>query len=713
MRRLFAPLLLALLAALLYAPTTGHGFVYDDEEYVVENPLLDEPATSTFLRRTLLESHSANWHPLTWWTHRVDRAAFGLEPAGHHLVNVIWFAASCVLFYLALCELTARPGPSLVCALLFTVHPLRVESVAWVAERKDLVSGFFFFASLYLHARFARHGGAWRYVALLGTSLLGLMAKPMLVTLPCVLLLLDAWPLRRTLSVKWTRLVLEKLPLFALSAGVSLLTIWAQSSSGAVSSVETIPLELRLVNALDALGFYLSRTLVPLGLAVIYPHPGLVEADPLAAIGPRAALSAAFLGAVSLLAWRMRRRTPELLVGWLWFLGMLVPVIGLVTVGAQAHADRYAYLPTIGLYVMVVFPLARLAAGSRELQRILPAAAALVVITDVVLTWRQVGIWSTPERLYEHAIATRANNYVALTNLGQYLADEQRPEEARARLEEAVGIRPDFVIPRLNLAQLERDSANPARALQHIEAALAIEPESFEAHACRALILRDLGDLRGALDSLDRALALDPSGLDPRFNRAVVLTRLERLDEARDQYEELLARAPEYVDARINLGNLFLRSGRPSEAVTQFQGAVSASPESPQAHAGLALALHVNGRTRESLGPFREALRLAPGMVEVAQRFAWILVTHPEQGVRSPKEGLALAQALRRTAGDGEPVVLETLAAALAANGAFDEAVVLQQQAVALFAAKGAGEPRQSVARDRLESYRARRPLRE
>jgi len=713
MRHLCAPLLLAFLAALLYAPTTGHGFVYDDEEYVVENPLLDEPSTSSFLQRTLLESHSANWHPLTWWTHRADRAAFGLEPPGHHLVNVIWFTASCVLFYLALCELTARPGPSLVCALLFAVHPLRVESVAWVAERKDLVSGFFFFASLYLHARFARHGSALRYAALLGTALLGLMAKPMLVTLPCVLLLLDVWPLRRTREIPWTRLAVEKLPLFALSAGVSLLTVWAQSSSGAISSIETIPPALRLVNAIDALGFYLSRTLVPLGLAVIYPHPGLVEADPLAAIGPRAALSGALLCSVSLLAWRVRQRAPEILVGWLWFLGMLVPVIGLVSVGAQAHADRYAYLPTIGLYVMAVFPLARLAAERRELQRPLVAVAAMIVITDAGLTWRQVGIWSSPERLYEHAIATRANNYVALTNLGQHLAEEDRPEEARAKLEEALRIRPAFVVPHLNLAQLERDTGNPAGALQHVDAALSIEPESFEAHACRALILRDLGDLPGALRSIRRTLALDPTRLDPYFNRAVILTRMERFEEARGQYEELLARAPEYVDARINLGNLLLRIGPRAEAIAQFQSAVSATPESPQARAGLALALHVNGRTREALEHFREALRLAPGMIEVAQRFAWILATHPEEAVRSPQEGLVLARALHRAVGDGEPAVLETLAAAQAANGAFDEAVALQERVVALLSEKSAGAPRRRVARERLESFRAGRALRE
>ncbi len=706
-RNLLPTGILTLLALLLYAPTANHGFVYDDEEYVIENPLLDEASGIEAIQRSLVEAHSANWHPLTWWTHMLDRAWFGLEPAGHHLVNVAWFTATVLLLYRALFELTGKRGASFFCALFFCVHPLRVESVAWVSERKDVVSGFFFTLTLLLYGRYARKRGALRYAALCVALLLGLLSKPMLVTLPCVLLLLDLWPLAPDKDKKPRRLVVEKLPLFALAAIGSVLTVWAQSKFGALSSVETMSIGIRVVNALDAYGFYIWKTLLPTGLAVIYPHPGLVESDPMAAIGLRAALWTVFLVAISIVVLRQRRKRPYLLVGWSWYLGMLVPVIGFVTVGAQAYADRYAYLPTIGLYLMLVFALAEALEKRPSFRRPIVAAGALFAMACAGLTWRQVAVWRSPQTLYEHAIALRAHNYVAHNNLGKVFLEEERYEEARSNLLAAQEIRPNFLFPQLNLAQLSRETGSLAEARRHIDRAIAIDGECFEAHAYKALILRDLKDLEGALQAIDRALALQPNELEQSFNRAIILTRIKRFGEAQRQYEALIASTPSFLDAHINLGNLFLRVGDRTSAVARFQAALRIAPASPQAQAGLGLALLQTGRTSEALDHLREALRIEPALFEVAQRLAWVLVTHADDALRAPREAMQLIERCLRVAGEGQPLLLETLAAAHAAGGDFAQAIAAQTRALAGMTGK-----RRQVAEGRLESYRRNEPLR-
>jgi tetratricopeptide (TPR) repeat protein len=738
-------LLLALTGGLLYAPTAGHGFVYDDEEYVIDNPILDGGWSVATVRKSLTEPHSANWHPLTWWTHLLDRTWFGLEPAGHHLVNVAWFAATAAVLFLAFLTLTQQRWPSFFVALFFVVHPLRVESVAWVSERKDLLSGFFFALCLFAYGRRARRlanpregaGGMLAYLAVVASLALGLLAKPMLVTVPFVLLLLDYWPLGRWRSGEapdlrtlqqpslppthhtgisgetgpWRtgfNLVREKWPLFLLVVPACVVTVWAQREFGALSSLATLSLPLRLLNALDGWGFYVEKTFWPGGLACIYPHPGLVEADPIRAIGLRASVWAGVLVLVTTFAVRLRTRAPYLTVGWFWFLGMSIPVIGLVSVGAQAYADRYAYLPTVGLYIAVVFGADALVRVRPALRPPLVGAAVAASLALTATTRAQLPSWKNGEALYTRALQVRERSHVAHNNLGKVLMEEERYEEALDHLEKAQSIRPDFLSPQLNLAQLRRDTGRPQLALIHIQRALAIDPSSARAHAYHALVLRDLGNLPAALRAVERSLAGDPEDAEQLFNRGVILAKLARHEEARRAYERALERQPDFTDALVNLGNLHLRSGALKAAVEELERAVRIAPEFAPARASLGLALLRTGATAQAVRHLRRALEIDAGLFEVAQRLAWILATTSDDTARNPREALRLAERCLQAAGEGQPLPWETLAAALAANGDFDDAIQAQEKALSLLP-----QARRRKAEHRMSVYRARRALRE
>ncbi|MHB8765295.1 MAG: glycosyltransferase family 39 protein, partial [Deferrisomatales bacterium] len=431
------PLALALGVAALYGRTHGYPLVgYDDPQYLLQSPHVSAGLTWAGALWALTATYHANWHPLTWLSYMLDVELFGPSAGAHHGVNALLHGVNAVLLYGLLRRTTGATWRSALVAALFAVHPLRVESVAWVAERKDVLSTCFALLALGAYARYAKRPGVARYLVVAGCFALGLMAKPMVVTLPCLMLVLDRWPLGRREG--WGRLALEKVPLLALAAGASALAVAAQGQADAVITWENAPFAYRGLNALASYGVYVAQALVPVGLAPFYPHPRHLGALPLAA----GAGGAAVVAAGSAAAWCWRRRRPWFAVGWLWYLGTLVPVIGLVQVGDQAHADRYTYLPLVGLFLIGAWAAGEAAGpgGPRRAAVVAGAAGALAAFS--ALTWAQVGHWRSTEALFRHALAVDGRNWLAHNTLAADLLAQGRDAEALAHVEEALGLNP-------------------------------------------------------------------------------------------------------------------------------------------------------------------------------------------------------------------------------------------------------------------------------
>ena len=603
----------ALIASVLalYAPTARHEFVsLDDPAYIVDNPVVSRGLTVDGVRWAFTDTGSANWHPLTWLSHMLDVELFGMEPAGHHLHGALLHGLNAALLFLALGALTGSTWRSAAVALLFAVHPLRVESVAWAAERKDLLSGLFFMATVWAYAGFARRPRPGRYLVVLVLFSLGLMAKPMLVTLPCVLLLLDYWPLRRlTGGHSASRLVLEKVPLFAVAGASALVTLVVQSGSGAVMAVGTLDPVARLGNALAAYGAYLWKSLWPVGLACFYPHPAAVG---LSALGPAVA-GALLLALGSWLALKLREAWA---VGWLWFVGMLVPVIGLVQVGEQAWADRYAYLPTIGLYLALVWSVSQVLERAPRWRTPLIAATIAASIGYAALAAAQIGHWRDSRSLFQRALAVTQRNYVAHFGLGLALAEDGDLAAAQRHYEAAIEIMPGYAEAHNNLGAMLQHGDALAAALKHFDAAVDGRPDYVEAHYNRGVVLDGLSRPDEAAESFLRALAIDPGHQPARFGLALLRAREGALDEAARLLEQVLTARPEMTEARYQLGLVHAYRGDLAAAADDLERALREAPDRPEVHNNLGIVRARQGDLVEAIARFEDALRLDPGYGE-------------------------------------------------------------------------------------------------
>jgi tetratricopeptide (TPR) repeat protein len=504
-----------------------------------------------------------------------DVSMFGNNPAGHHLTSVALHAINAVLLYLVLRAMTGSTWASLAVAAIWAVHPLRVESVAWVAERKDLLSGLFFLLSLGAYTRYARRKSAVAYVASLACFAIGLMSKPMIVTLPCVLVLLDLWPLRR--PDPWRRLLLEKVPFLLLTIGSAVITMIAQRSAGAMTAGEVYPLSLRLANALWAYGRYVELTFAPRGLAIIYPYQGALPGTRVPPIGIAAGV-ALLIGVTALGVWLWRKRDDRsLLVGWLWFLGMLVPVIGIVQVGWQSMADRYSYLPQIGLLIAVVWPLRNLAWRSAATRTI--AAAATIIIAAVLTARTQIelGYWRNNITLFSRAVAVTENNHIALSAL-------------------ALGYDEIGDIP---------------AAIEHYKKALAItpkEPQLFY-NVGRLYLLQQNWPL--AEQWLRDALAIDPKHVDAQINLGKVYVGMGRHDDALKTYRRAIDIAPDNAVAHYDLAVELAEHGNVKEALPHFAEAVRLEPDVPELHYSYSVALRQTGQAEQSELAYKRYAELA------------------------------------------------------------------------------------------------------
>ncbi len=595
-------LLLAVATLAFYNPIAHCGFVYsDDVVYVMQNPAIDSGLTWDAVRYAFTSVNSGIWHPLTWLSHALDCQLFGLNPIGHHYVSLLFHAGSAVLLFLLLLEATAAVWPSLAVAALFALHPQNVESVAWAAERKNVLSMFFFLLALWLYGRYAKRGGTGRYVGVALLFVLGLLAKPQIITLPFVLLLWDYWPLGRMfagpgnsadadLSASITPrsfwyLVREKLPLFALAAVSAVISLWSQRQVSAVRSMAEFPLSARLGNAIVSYAHYLAHTFWPVRLSPIYPYLGPPSAG-------KVALSAVLLAGITIFV-ILRRDLRYLMVGWLWFLGTLVPMIGIVQIGDQAMADRYAYLPVVGIFLALAWGVAELGEKAAPAMRIIkPAiavAAALVVLTLGVLTYRQLDYWRNGETLWGYAAEVTERNYLAHSDLAMVFNGEGRFDDAIREFRVAEALHPYPADQVLKIGIYEQRNGHLQGAIEQFQWALSQTSESRL-----------------------RAAAWNQTGL--------AYAQMANYDAARQSFENVLQLNPHDPGALVGSAVLAERAGDFSRAVESLKSAVQAQPSD----AGLLLladALRHAGRLQEAQAATDLAQKISSDM-EAARRTA-------------------------------------------------------------------------------------------
>jgi tetratricopeptide (TPR) repeat protein len=707
-------LTLFLLVVGTFFPAVHNDFVgFDDPDYVTANAHVQRGLTWETVPWAFRSTAACNWHPLTWLSHMLDVQLFGLQPWGHHLTSILLHAMNTVLVFLVFKRMTGSVWRSCFVAAVFGVHPLHVESVAWISERKDVLSTFFWMLTLWAYAQYARGrtarnpvgaaeigrdalprvqadqqvgptklgptgailkcSGTASYVLALVFFALGLMSKPMLVTLPFVLLLLDYWPLREFKSLElqssdpkelainssthnsklsnFLRLTAEKIPFFLLAAVVSGITYVVQKQSGSVTS--GLPFVDRVENAVVSYCRYLGKLFCPVDLAVYYPYPDRWPATIVCS-------ACLVLLVVSVFAIALRRNHPYLLVGWFWFIGTLAPVIGLVQVGLQAMADRYTYVPSLGIFVMLAWGIHDLSSRWRG-KLLKPAlAAALVIPLCIVLSRHQIGYWKDSETLFRRAIAVTKDNYLAYDNLGTALTAKGKLDEAVGEYQEALRIKPDFAEAHNNLGSCLAKKGELAEAIDQFVQALKLNPGFAEAHFNLAAALGDAGRIQDAIAQYQEAIRLKPDFTDARYNLGNVLSGMPgRLDDAVAQYLALLQIDPSYAEARYNLalvcyrrgnrdaariqlqvvvkqrpcfvegrrllGAILDKEGRLDEAIRQYSEILRLKPDDATNRFSLAVDLSKQGRLDEGIIEFQEALRLKPDFAEARKDLDWVL----------------------------------------------------------------------------------------
>ena len=661
-------LLLAAGTAVLYWPITGHGFIgFDDNQYLVQNWHIHSGLTWRAITWAFQSGYASNWHPLTWISHLLDYQFYGLNPAGHHFTSLILHSVNSALLFILLKQMTGATWRSALVAALFAWHPLHVESVAWAAERKDVLSAFFWILTLMAYTQYARKriadsrgikspgngpaesatkspplpegegrgegearstptsGPGFYYGLSLALFALALMSKPMAVTLPFVLLLLDFWPLgrlqiltastadnthhavpRRSGAKARTRTtLLEKLPFFLLAIAASIITFEVQHAGGAVGTLSAAPISLRIENAFLAYAGYILKTIWPTNLSALYPlSPHLPIASVVGAIF--------FFVLVCAAAFWFAKKSPYLFSGWFWFAGTLVPVIGIIQVGAQSMADRYTYIPSIGLFIAIVWGAAALLSKIPKAQNVFAGAAVMILAAFFILARHQLGYWQNGETLFKHAIAVTHNNYLAYSALSSSLDSEGHTDAAIQAANEAVRIQPDYPEGHYNLGTLLLAAGKTDDAIQNFEAALKVNPRFADAENNLGKAFQTEGKLDDAIAHLSAANRLSPNDPDILYNLGSVLLMQSKLPEAAAQFSEAIRLMPEHADAHGNLGVIYMRLGHPEQGTLEFAEKVRLKPNDSGARLNYGLALFDQNKTTEAAAQFNEALRLDP-----------------------------------------------------------------------------------------------------
>jgi tetratricopeptide (TPR) repeat protein len=639
---LYATLALSTIA--VFWQVRNYDFInYDDSDYVYENPHVLNGLTQEGVVWAFTSSRAANWHPLTWLSHQLDCQLFGNSPGKMHLVNLLFHIVNTLLLFAVLKNMTGSLWPSAFVASAFAIHPMHIESVAWISERKDVLSTLFWMLTLAAYAGYVKRRSLFGYLLTILPFALGLMAKPMLVTLPFVLLLLDYWPLNRfepqTVKTSGRQgrklthgpdkrkilywLIIEKIPFFALAAISSVITFLVQRTGGAMSGLNTIPLQIRVANAFLSYVRYIGKMFWPQNLAIVYPF----DADSIT-FWP-IVLCVFTVVTISFLVIRFGRARRYLPVGWFWFLGTLVPVIGFVQVGQQSYADRYTYIPYIGLFIMIAWGLTELL-SKWSYRRIALGTSALVALTVLgICTYRQTSYWKNNSTLFSHALEITQNNYVAYSGLGDAL----------------------------------RKDGNTSLAIEQYKKAIRIAPDHADALLGLGCALSDQGDFSRASEYFLKTLQLKPNFALAYYNLGVVRQKQGKLDEAVDCLTRAVELSPDLAEAHNNLANIFVLQGRLDEAI----------------------------------GQFHQALRLMPGWFAPMNNLAFLIATHPELKGRDVNEAVRLARRACELTSYRNPLVMGTLAAAYASAGRFTEAIDTAQKAMALADAANEAQIKEAI----------------
>ena len=612
--------LLAVLTVAVFAEVRRYPLVdFDDLAYVTDNPHVTDGLSPANVAWAFTHAHEGYWAPLTWISYMADASRSGLDGGAFHVTNLALHVAAVWLLFLGFTRMTGQLWPSAAVASLFAVHPLHVESVAWVAERKDVLSGFFWFAAIWAYARYVERPGPARYTAIVVVFVCGLLSKPIVVTLPLALLLLDVWPLGRlggTGRPPIGTIVREKIPLVVLALAAAIVTVIVQGRAGAVSSLTTIPLSTRVANAAVSAGAYLWQTIWPAGLAALYPYPA---APP---IGP-AAMACVVLLAVSILAIALRRRAPYLLVGWLWYLVTLLPVLGLIQAGPQARADRYTYLSLVGIFIMAVWALAELGRRSVAMRWAVTTAACLAIGVSAAAARRQVSYWQDSQTVFRRAIAVTTGNYVAQVYLGGVLRSAGDTMGSLRAFEEAIRVAPRFPEAYAGYGETLM-TVNPYRAAAALAEAVRLRPEDVASRVRLGVAQARTGRLDDAARELEEALRLEPASGDAHYALGMVLARQKRYADAVGHFAEAARLNPELADVHIQLGNTLAVQGRMKEAIVALTRAAELKPEDAELHSNLAVALASDGRLDDAIAQITEAVRLSPDRQDLRNNLAYL-----------------------------------------------------------------------------------------
>ncbi|HEX4121900.1 MAG TPA: tetratricopeptide repeat protein [Verrucomicrobiae bacterium] len=603
---------------------------YDDPTYVTSNADVQHGLTKAGAAWAFETGAASNWHPLTWLSHMADVQFYGMRPAGHHLTSVIIHAANAVLLFLILNAMTGAIWRSAVVAALWALHPLRVESVVWISERKDVLSTLFWLLAVWSYVKFQSSRLKFYYVAAVVCFACGLMAKPMVVTLPFVLLLLDYWPLKRRMT--WG-LVTEKIPFFVLAAVSGVVTFAVQRRGGAVSPLSGLPILARVGNSVISYVRYLAKIFWPARLSVLYPHPGYW---PIRQVAGAAALLVAI---TAIVIWR-RRAQPYAIVGWFWFLGILAPTIGLVQVGIQSMADRYSYVPMAGILILVVWTASEVVRA----RWILGAAAGLAIAACAVLTPVQVGYWHDSDTLFQHAVAVTKDNYLAYNNLGFFLSNRGETEKAMLYYKSSLQINPNYDEAHNNLGYALAQLGRFAEATNEYIKALSLNPNLTEAHNNLGNALGSLGLRDAAIHEYQAALQENPRHADAHNNYGIALAMHGQLKEAIEQFRLAVLYKEDYASAHSDLGNALAMQGDYPGAIAEYETCLRLNPKDPQGHNNLANVFAQEGKLDEAAEQYRTALELKTENPEAHFNFGLCLARQGKQREAAEQFRIALRQ---------------------------------------------------------------------
>jgi tetratricopeptide (TPR) repeat protein len=688
-QKLIVAMLLILATLLVYAPVRDHQFLhFDDDKYVTNDFRIQQGVTWDNLLWGLTAIEEGLWKPVTLYSHMLDVQLFGLNPAGHLLVNLLFHVLNVLLLFWVLHQATGAVWPSALVAALFALHPLSVESVAWVAERKNVLSTLFWLVTMGAYVGYVRQPSRLRYMGVMGALVLGLMTKPMLVTLPFVLLLMDYWPLGR-LSAEWVEfrkrlpsLVVEKLPFFVPVVAVSAVTIYGAGAAQGLQSLQEISFGTRLGNALLGYGLYLKKMVWPMDLAAIYPLSGSTPSTwPVV-------LAAMVLVVITVGVWRRRERSRYLVVGWCWFLGTLVPVNGLLQSGYQAMADRYAYVPMIGIFIMLSWGAVECLRDRGWERKWLAGAVGCVMLALAIVTRVQLSYWQDTTTLFERALRVTSDNYMAhyamatglyengdlkeavhhlkesveinpryfptQALLGMVLAEEGSFDEAEETLSEALRLGPRFAEPNNGMGFLRVKQGRLGEAVEYFSRALAIEPEMIEAQRNLAGVLGQQGKADEAIELYRRVIQLAPNDVVSHYFLAVHLMRRGEVDEPIHHFTEAVKYNPDLAEAHNYLGFLRIKQGRVEEAPEHLLRALEIDPEMIEAQRNLGNVLNQQGKADEAIESYRRVLELAPNDAMTHNNLGAVLLQKGEidEAVRHFSEALKIDPNYRTAQGN-------------------------------------------------------------